>query len=60
MADQPLFHVILATADGHVHELDLRALGAEDAVQVAADEVRMQSETSVLVTNVHARRINGT
>lgn len=52
----PLFQVILSTAAGAVHELDLRAPDACTAAYIAGDEVREQ-QPHALVTNVHSRRV---
>lgn len=46
------FHVIASTADGHVFELDIRAMTAAEAVQYVASQIDPTSE----ITNLHVRR----
>lgn len=51
-----LFQVILSTAEGHVHELDIQARDAHTAAWIGGTELTEQ-QPHVVVTNVHARRV---
>lgn len=55
MGDQQRYQVIIATADGRVFESEVSASSAVAAVCLAADQV----DVFVVITNVHARHVNG-
>lgn len=52
-----LFQVILSTAEGQVHELDIPAPDACAAAWTAGTDLSEQ-QPQVVVTNVHARRVS--
>lgn len=55
MGDQQRYQVIISTADGRVFESEVSASSAVAAVCLAADQV----DVFAVVTNVHARHVNG-
>lgn len=55
MGDQRRFQSIISTADGQVFEAELWASSVVDAARALAGQLDIEA----VITNVHARHVNG-